>query len=93
MQSAPVLIALLIVVCGAATVAACPTCANGMAGDSAQHQARIDGYFYSILLMMAMPFLLIGGFATYMYLEVRKARARQLSEQAESRTEEETVES
>ena len=87
-----VLVALAIVLTSTALASACPTCANGMAGDSAQHQARIDGYFYSILFMMSMPFILIGSFSLYMYLEVRKARARQMQEQAERSEADEPVE-
>ena len=72
----PALCAAAIVALLATAASACPTCANGMAGADPQHQNLIDGYFYSILFMMSMPFLLIGSFSGYMYWEVRKARAR-----------------
>ena len=32
------------------------------------------GFYYSILFMMAMPFLLLGSFGSYAYLLVRRAR-------------------
>ncbi|MCA9248001.1 MAG: hypothetical protein KDA42_12820 [Planctomycetales bacterium] len=79
----PVLLALAVVLLYGSLASACPTCANGMAGDDPHRQAMVEGYFYSILLMMAMPFLLIGGFSLYMYLEIRKARAKQLADLAE----------
>jgi hypothetical protein len=34
-----------------------------------------EGYFWSILFMMSMPFLILGGLGTYFYLQVRAARA------------------
>ena len=57
----------------AATALACPTCKNALAG----HDHIVQGYFWSILFMMSMPFLLLGSFTAYMYWEVRKARAQQ----------------
>jgi hypothetical protein len=36
---------------------------------------------YSILFMMAMPFVLLGSFGTYVYFQIRKAR-RTADEQA-----------
>jgi hypothetical protein len=32
------------------------------------------GYFYSILLMLAMPFTLAGSFAAYVWREVRRQK-------------------
>jgi hypothetical protein len=55
---------------------ACPGCASGLAEDD-EAGRRVAAWFWSILFMMSMPFLLIGGFCGYMYLEVRRARARQ----------------
>ena len=74
-------IVFLLVVTGVvltATVAeACPTCKEGLA-EGGGHVAR--GYFWSILFMMSMPFLILGGLGSLFYLEVR--RARLLQEQA-----------
>jgi len=55
---------------------ACPTCKDGMAANDPEHEHMVKGYFYSILFMMGMPYLLLSSFGLYMYLEVRKARAR-----------------
>lgn len=50
----------------------CPTCKDGMvAGDDASaNMAR--GYFYSILLMLAMPFTLASCFGMYVWREFRR---------------------
>jgi len=56
---------------------ACPTCKDGIAGGDAVSQARATGYFYSILFMMAMPFVIIGTFGGAAYLSIRRAREQQ----------------
>lgn len=73
-----VTLSVLVAVLLFATLAeACPTCKDSLGATDPQHQGMVQGYFYSILFMMAMPFLLIGTFSSYMYLEVRRARAAQ----------------
>jgi hypothetical protein len=58
------------------TTLACPTCKDNLAHDpAAANLAR--GYYYSILFMLSMPPLILGGLSAYFYWEVRKARARQ----------------
>lgn len=58
------------------TVSACPTCKNGlMEGDEAS-QRMIQGYFWSILFMMSMPFAILIGVGGYMYREVKRAQAK-----------------
>ncbi|QEG36971.1 hypothetical protein Pr1d_43110 [Bythopirellula goksoeyrii] len=57
---------------------ACPTCKDVLADDDPLSQARAAGYFYSILFMMAMPFVLIGTFGGAAYLSIRRARQREL---------------
>jgi hypothetical protein len=53
---------------------ACPTCKDQLAHDpQAANLAR--GFYYSILFMLSMPPLILGGLASYFYWEVRKARA------------------
>jgi hypothetical protein len=47
-----------------------------MAANDPEHEHMVKGYFYSILFMMGMPYLLLSSFGLYMYLQVRKARAR-----------------
>ena len=61
------------------TASACPTCKDGMAGDPA-YSNMVNGYFWSILFMMSMPFLVFGGVSAYFYYEVCRARARQAAE-------------
>jgi hypothetical protein len=57
---------------------ACPTCKDQLAHDPASlNLAR--GYALSILFMLSMPPLILGGLAAYFYWEVRRARARQAS--------------
>jgi len=76
-----VTLSLLVAVLGFATLAeACPTCKDSLGASDPQHQGMVQGYFYSILFMMAMPFLLFGTFSSYMYLEVRRARAARQAE-------------
>ena len=74
------LVVMLLLLVVPAAVSACPTCKDGIAQDGGGHMAR--GYQASIIFMMSMPFLILGGLSTYFYLEVRRARRRQLSEQS-----------
>ena len=52
---------------------ACPTCKEGFA-EGSNHANLVRGYFWSILFMMSMPFLILGGLSTYFYLQIVKAR-------------------
>ena len=58
-------------------VEACPTCKEGLAQSDPHHDAMVQGYFWSILFMMSMPFVIFGSLATYFYLAVKKARRQQ----------------
>ena len=54
---------------------ACPTCKDSLSqGPNAGN--LVQGYFWSIVFMMSMPFVILGGLGSYFYWEVRKARAR-----------------
>ena len=66
-------IACLLVLVVVSSAWACPTCKEGLAGDP-QARRMAEGYYYSILFMMAMPFLLLGSFSSYAYLAVCRAR-------------------
>ncbi len=68
------LLALVVVLCLAGDASACPTCKDGLAENDPSSQAMAAGYFYSILFMMAMPFVIIGTFGGFAYLSVRRAR-------------------
>lgn len=56
---------------------ACPNCKDALAGDP-DHAGLVRGYYWSILFMMSMPFLILGGISAYFYHEIRRARARQM---------------
>jgi hypothetical protein len=51
---------------------ACPTCKDGLAAADSQGANIARGYFYSILLMLAMPFTLAGSFGLYVWREFRR---------------------
>jgi hypothetical protein len=59
-------------------VAACPNCKEAVANQSPEEAARLkNGYFYSILLMVSMPFALAG---TGIFLVTRAAKRGWLPE-------------
>ncbi|MEX1224212.1 MAG: hypothetical protein WEA31_06650 [Pirellulales bacterium] len=60
--------------------AACPNCKDGLAENSTEQAQLVQGYFWSILFMMSMPFLILGTFSSCMYVSVRRARNRQLGQ-------------
>lgn len=66
----------------------CPTCKDGLAGDPATSD-MVQGYFLSIVFMMSMPFLILGGVSAYFYYEVRRARLQRA--QTEVKTSETAV--
>ena len=58
---------------------ACPTCKESIG----EHGGNlVQGYFWSIIFMMSMPFLILSGLASMFYLDVRRARKRQELEAA-----------
>ncbi|GIW94299.1 MAG: hypothetical protein KatS3mg110_2340 [Pirellulaceae bacterium] len=59
----------------ATAVWACPTCKQAIA-EGGNAEGLVRGYYYSILFMMSMPFLILGGLGAYFYWEVRRARSR-----------------
>lgn len=72
---------LAICLCVAAIVATagealgCPTCKDGVAESDPEGVNLARGYFYSILLMLAMPFTLAGSFGAYVWREMRRLEA------------------
>ena len=67
---------ILVIICqGAAT--ACPTCKDGLASGDPNSANLVRGYFWSIVFLMSMPFLVLGGLATYFYWLVCRTRAEQ----------------
>ena len=61
--------ALLLAILVADSVQACPTCKDSL---SENNPELIQGYFWSIMFMMAMPFSILTGIGTYFYLLIRK---------------------
>jgi hypothetical protein len=59
-----------------AMAAACPFCKEALGAGGGD---LVNGFFYSILFMLSMPFLILGGFSGYMYVLVRRARAESQS--------------
>jgi|SRR5262245_59038382 Na+-driven multidrug efflux pump len=68
----------------ATVAAACPTCKEGLAQNDPQGEAVAAGYYYSILFMMSMPFAILGTFGSLAYLSIRRARAQQAQENAQT---------
>lgn len=50
----------------------CPTCKDGVAATDGAEANIARGYFYSILLMLAMPFTLASSFGMYVWREYRR---------------------
>ncbi len=89
-QDLIVVLLLFAFVCIASTASACPTCKDGLAGDPA-YSNMVNGYFWSIIFMMSMPFLVFSGVASYFYYEVRRARIRQAATASVARTDESSI--
>ena len=62
------------VCCVASGAWACPTCQEDLANDP-QGRGLASGFYYSILLMMTMPFALIGMLGAVAYRSVKRAQA------------------
>ena len=67
----------LVVLAFQGVVWACPTCKDGLAQNDPVGQSLVQGYFWSILFMMSMPFLIFSALGGYFYWEIRKARSAQ----------------
>ena len=59
-------------VLGPGVAAACPTCKEAVGNEQSN---LVNGYFWSIVFMMSMPFLIFTGMSLYFYILVRRARA------------------
>lgn len=71
------LIALLLMGVQVGIAQACPGCKQALATAEGEQANMVNGYFWSILFMLSMPFTLVGLFCGSMYLAVRKARRQQ----------------
>jgi len=52
----------------------CPNCKDAVNTADPEGLNVARGYFYSILLMLAMPFTLVGSFGIYVWREMRRQR-------------------
>lgn len=78
-RTAVTLLVLAMVMLTATELLACPTCKEGIAESDPTSQAQAAGYYYSILFMMAMPFLLLGTLGGAAYLSIRRVQGQQLA--------------
>lgn len=68
------LLAAVLVLLGDAAASACPSCKEALASHDRSGDRLVQGFFYSIMFMLAMPFVTLGGLGGYFYLLVKKAR-------------------
>jgi len=68
-------ILLCAVFCTVAT--ACPTCKEALSEGDLAGRKMAEGFFYSILFMMSMPFAILGTFGGAAYFSIRRARKQQ----------------
>ncbi len=81
----------VVVLLAASIAEACPTCKLALGSHDAAQGDIVTAYMYSILFMMAMPFVTLGSFGTYIYFQLRRARrerAASTAAHAEMRQEE-----
>ena len=74
MKSAALVCTVLALVCifAGSDALGCPTCKDGLQAADSEGANIARGYFYSILLMIAMPFTLAGSFGLYVWREMRR---------------------
>ncbi len=72
---AMVVFALAVVLLLTSVASACPNCKDAMEKQDPTHGGIVKGYFYSIIFMMATPYLVLASFCGVMYYRVRRARA------------------
>ena|SRR3990172_6214638 len=65
-------VVLTAICCGSA--AACPSCKVALANQGGGSGDLVQGFFWSILFMLSMPFAIVAGMGSYFYWLVRKAR-------------------
>ena len=70
-----VLVLLIVAVVVGAEALGCPNCKDAVNTSDPDGLNVARGYFYSILIMLAMPFALIGSFSAYVWREMRRQKA------------------
>jgi len=66
-------LAVIVILTAADVASACPSCQAALASQEGG-QRVVQGFFWSILFMMSMPFSILTALSTYFYLLVRRAR-------------------
>lgn len=74
MLHARLLIACALILALPAVAQACPSCKAALASQDGSQGDLVQGFFWSILFLLSMPAMILGGLSTYMYTLVRKAR-------------------
>ena len=69
-------LAIVVALLAAADAVGCPNCKDGVNTSDPEGLNLARGYFYSILLMLAMPFTLAGSFAAYVWREMRRQQVQ-----------------
>jgi heme/copper-type cytochrome/quinol oxidase subunit 2 len=72
-QLVPVL--LIVAVVAGAEAFGCPNCKDAVNTSDPDGLNVARGYFYSILLMLAMPLTLVSSFGAYVWREMRRQKA------------------
>ena len=76
--------AVAVTLCFASAAWACPTCKEDLANDP-QGRGLATGFYYSILLMMSMPFAIMGVLGAVAYRSVKRAQLeREIDHTADS---------
>jgi hypothetical protein len=70
-------VALLLAVVAIGDAFGCPNCKDAVNTSDPDGLNVARGYFYSILLMLAMPFTLVGSFGCYVWREMRRQQREQ----------------
>lgn len=65
---------LFVVALCAADALGCPNCKDSLSQNDPGATGLVQGYFWSILFLLAMPFTILAGMSAYFYLLVRRAR-------------------
>ena len=72
MSRFPFAVVVMLVLLVGAEAFGCPNCKDAFSSSDPDAVNVARGYFYSILLMLAMPFTLAGTFGAYVWREMRK---------------------
>lgn len=67
-------LALVFVLVVTSTASACPNCKDALADNDPSYSGAVQGYFWSILLMLSTPILILAGLGSYFYWLVRQAK-------------------